>query len=87
MCLLNIPGTAIDEIILLLIFVNRIGPMHTWYSLTHFSQQLVLPVVRQPLERLLTGAEEKLRAAGVAPLADAAATALRALAESKPKKD
>ena len=87
MCLLNIPGTALDEIVLLAFFIYRMGPTHTLYSISHFNQQLVLPVVRQPLERLLTGAEEKLRAGGVAPLADLAASALKSLAESKPKKD
>jgi len=87
MCLLNIPGTALDELALFLFVVHRMGPTHTWYSISHFSQQLVLPVVRQPLEKGLTSAEAKLRAAGLTEGAAFFARALKALDESKPKKD
>jgi len=87
MCLLNIPGTALDELAVLLFVVHRLGPAHTWYSLSHFSQTLVLPVVREPLGKALGGAEGALRNAGITPLADLAAAGLKALDESKPKKD
>jgi len=87
MLLFNIPGTALDELLILTFVIHRLGPKHTYLSVQHFSRTLILPIVREPLQKGLTWSEATLRNAGVGPLADAAAAGLKALSESKPKKD
>jgi len=84
---LNLPATAFDELAILLFFVYRMGPTHVRLSLQHFSQQLILPVVRGPLTNACNVAETKLRAAGIEPLADAALAVSKAVAEPKKKAD
>ncbi|KAL1508620.1 hypothetical protein AB1Y20_004717 [Prymnesium parvum] len=87
MCLLNIPGTALDELLLIAFVIHRMGPSHTWYSVSHFGQTMILPVVRPSLEKFLTEAETKLRDVGATTLAGYAGKGLKGIKDSKPKAD